>query len=198
MASTPARPLARAGDPLVLLDGRIIQDPKARQRRLDLIKPKTTPASFKPTRQISAKELPAPIGVMKAVGVVFTLTMLGLGDREIAESLGITTYEVDEIRAHSAYSEVFSGIQGEFISANSELLQSRIAAYGPLALDVMEEVLVNGENEGNRLRASIDILDRAGTRPQDNAKHATSTNELRIVIVDNEKSVDVEINGRVL
>lgn len=192
--------LAQPGDPLVLPDGQIIEPDEqyededevaARKMRRSL-----DPASFRAQKRRSAKEMPAPPSVMNAVAVVFTGTMLGLGDREMCEQLKITAEELEQVRSHSAYAEVFETVLGEFLSANAELLQSRLAAYSHSALTQVHTIAKSGKNETNRLNASRDILDRAGHRAQDNQKRGQSgVNELRIVYIDEEKQTRIEING---
>ncbi len=133
---------------------------------------------------------------MNAIGVVFMYTLLGIGDREIAEVLKTTTEEVLSIRRHSGYGEYFNAVLGEFINANSDLLTSRIASYAQTALQTVGTLAKEGKKEETKLRASIDLLDRAGVRPKDQEQRQnTVKNELRIIVVDGEKNVSLELNG---
>lgn len=195
---TTGTALARVGDPLIAEDGKQI-DPEGYVGGKPL--PKERPAivleaeSFRPLKKRNLKELPAEIGTVNGVAAVFMYTMLGIGDREIADALGIDVQRVEDVRAHTAYKECFDIVVSEFINKNSDLLAARIAAYSHSALDVVGNIALNGKKEENQLRASIDMLDRAGVRPKDMVeKNTASKSELRIIVVDGAKDVSVNVN----
>jgi hypothetical protein len=185
--------LAKDGDPLVMIDGRVIQPEE--------MFPQTKPPEpdrkvYRPLRKRAIRELPAAPNVMKGVAVVFGFTVLGLTDRDIAEILGVTVTQVREIRAHAAYNETFNIISSEFVSAKSKRLDSRIAAMADNALDTVGEIMTTGK-ENNRLRASIDVLDRAGAGQKETRQNNMQQNELRITITKGD-SANVEVNGLVI
>lgn len=193
----PGMGLARPGDPLVSATGErlepiggkpISKKEQAQQGVID-------PAEYRPMKKRSIKELPAEVNITNAVSVVFMYTMLGLGDREIAETLKTSVDDIQGLRQHSAYGECFSAIHSEFISANSELLTSRIAAYSQTALKTVGNLITEGRKEEVRLRASIDMLDRAGVRPKDQDHKANQQqSHLRIIIVDGDKTTNVQVD----
>lgn len=198
----PGRGLARPGDPLVTGKGETIEPinkPEKKKGASELITPQTIdPAQYRPTKKRVLKELPAEARVITAVGAVFMYTLLGVGDREIADTLNTSVDDVIALRNHSAYGECFQIIHGEFINANSDLLTSRIAAYSQTALQTVGDLVQTGKKEEVRLRASIDMLDRAGVRPKDQEQRQSSmTNDLRIIIIDGnaKNDIEIEING---
>src|SRR5690348_11660115 len=168
MASSPSK-LARPGDPLVLPDGRVLKDPKARAAETRALVPAFAASDYKASRQRSIKDLPGSPGVMNAVAAVMVYTILGISDREISDILRITPDQVREVKKHTAYSDTFEVVKAEFINENSELLQSRIAAYSHAALDTVANLMAEGEMDAIKLRAAQDILDRGGARPADMA-----------------------------
>lgn len=188
------KPLARPGDPLATPDGQVheyhgqVNHKRSIQEQID-------PAAYRPMHQRSIKELPGNVGVMNGVSVVFMYTMMGVGDREIADALHVTVEQVRDIRSHSAYADCFEAVLSEFINTNSELLNSRIAAYSHSALDTMGELVTNAKFEGTRLRAAADLLDRAGATPKqvEQRRGSAALQGLRIVVVDGEKSVNVNV-----
>ena len=189
--------LARVGDPLVTETGKTI-DPEGYAKGRPL--PKEAPAlvldatNFRPLRKRSLKEMPGDVRMINAVSAVFMYTMLGIGDREIADALGVSGSQVEEVRKHSAYKECFDLIVSEFINKNSDLLAARIAAYSHSALDVVGAISANGKKEETRLKASVDLLDRAGARAKDIAdKGSTNKSELRIIVVDNSKDKNINL-----
>lgn len=191
--------LARVGDPLVTETGQKI-DPEgyASGRPVKEAPPAMVldAETFRPTKKRSLKELPAEASLINGVGAIFMYTMLGVGDREIADALKITVTQVEEVRRHSAYKECFDIVVDGFINKNSDLLAARVAAYSHSALDVVGSIAMNGKKEETKLRASIDLLDRAGVKPKDVAERNSNnkSNELRIIVVDGAKDVNLNID----
>jgi hypothetical protein len=196
---SPTRALARVGDPLVTSQGDVIAPEKvenAKEISPGIVKGTIDPELYRPLKRRTVKELPAEPKVLNPIGVVFMYTIMGIGDREIADILHCTSAEVVSIRKHSAYADFFNGVLGEFINANSDLLTSRIASYAQTAVQTVGELAKEGKKEETRLRASVDILDRAGVRPKDQEqRQQTIKNELRIIVVKNENNISLELNG---
>lgn len=138
---------------------------------------------------------------MNAVGVVFMLTLMGVGDREIADNLKTNVEQINWIRHTPAYVECFNTVIGEFINANSDLLSARIAAFSSTAVNTIGALAEHGKKEETKLRASQDILDRAGVRPKDVAERSVIKNDLRIIIVDgdedNKRSFEVSMEQEI-
>ena len=197
--AVPTTALARPGDPYVEGKGTVLRDRREPQNRDLSPGAHIRPATFRPTVRRNMRELPAQPHILKAVSVVFMYTMMGVGDREIADMLQCTSIEVEQIRALPAYAECFESVMGVFVDANSELLTSRIAAYSHDALSNVA-TLMDSDKDEISLSAAKDLLDRAGARPQDiNAKRAGLGNELRIVISKGDAGanvgVDINVNG---
>lgn len=197
----PGQALARPGDPLVTSDGTLVEpegfsNGKELPDGVDKKSRTINPSMFRPVKRRNMNELPAERQLMNAIGVVFMLTLMGVGDREIADNLKTTVEEVNWIRHHGAYVECFNAVITEFINANSELLSARIAAYADTALDTVGKLASEGKKEETKLRASQDILDRAGVRPKDVAERSVVKNDLRIIIVegDNEDGKRFEVS----
>lgn len=194
---TPLPVLARVGDPFVAPDGSIIQ-PTYPEDYFPRLKEDTRidPVKFRGKRRRNIDELPAAVNIMTACGAVMLYTMYGIGDREIANALKCTVIDIEEIRAHPAYGEYLELIGAEIISAESDNITHRLAAYAHGALDTVAHVSRNGKLENNRLRASIDILDRGGFAPKAVAeKQVSLKNVLRIQVMDdNGKGRDMDIS----
>lgn len=191
--------LARVGDPLITDTGAKVQ-PEGYHNGRPLQKEKPDlvldAGTFRPLKKRNLKELPAEVGTINGVAAVFMYTMLGVGDREIADSLNVDVRRIEEVRAHDAYRECFNIVVDTFINKNSDLLSARIAAYSHSALDVVGELSQSAAKEETRLRASTDILDRAGVKAKDNAERQSmnSRSELRIIVVDGKKDVSLDVN----
>ena len=182
----PAPVLARVGDPFVAPDGSLIA-PEYPEDYFPRIKEETKidPIKFRGKRRRNLNELPAAPNILNACGAVMLYTFFGVGDREIANALKCSVPEIEEIRAHTAYSEYLELIGNEIISAESENVTHRIAAYAHGALDTIAHVSRAGKAETNRLRASIDLMDRGGFNPKAVAeKQISLKNVLRIQVLD--------------
>src|SRR5688572_5679560 len=105
--------LARVGDPLVTESGQVVH-PEGYINGKPLPKEKPSlvldAGTFRPLKKRNLKELPAEVGTINGVAAVFMYTMLGVGDREIADALGIDVRRVEDVRAHSAYKECFDTV----------------------------------------------------------------------------------------
>ena len=195
----PAPVLARVGDPFIAPDGSLIA-PSYPEDYFPRLKEETkiNPTTFRAKRRRNMNELPGQTNIMNAVGAVMMYTFFGVGDREIAQALKCSVQDIEEIRAHTAYSEYLDLLGSEIISAESENVTHRIAAYAHGALDTIAHVSRNGKVESNRLRASIDIMDRGGFNPKMVAeKQVSLKNVLRIQVLDEYgqgKSMNIEIN----
>jgi hypothetical protein len=188
-----AKPLARWGDPYVTPTGAIVQ-PDSINGGVE-VAPALNVIQYKPQKKRSTKDLPAPPLTINAIACVFMYTMLGLGDREIADTLKITTQKLEMIRKHSAYAECFEIVTGEFISINSEMIHARIAAYSHDALSSVAEIALAGKEEKNRLRGSIFIMGAGGFGNKVDQQRSVAQNDLRIVIINKEHDVRVEVDG---
>lgn len=192
-----ARTLARPGDPYVDIKGQVYH-PLGSEEKIKSDQFKVDAKKFKTNRKRSLKELPALPAVMKGVSCVLTFTLLGLGDRDIAEGLGISVEEVKAIRKMPSYSESFDLVSAAFIDANSDFIHARLAGFSNECLTQLATIAVAGKKEENRMRASADILDRAGyTAKAGQNKSSDGGNELRIVISDGDRNVEVSVNGGV-
>ncbi len=192
MAKLLAKPLARWGDPYVTPTGAVI--PPDSINGVSEETPKLNVIQYKPQKKRSTKDLPAPPLTINAIACVFMYTMLGLGDREIADTLKISVAKLDMIRKHSAYAECFEIVTGEFISINSEMIHARIAAYGHDALSSVADIALKGKEEKNRLRGSMFLMGAGGFGAKDQ-QQSVAKNDLRIVIINKEHDVRVEVDG---
>jgi hypothetical protein len=193
--------LARVGDPLITGTGEKV-DPEGwangrpiRQEPVPLV---LDAATFRPMKRRTMRDIPATVPMMNGIGAIFMYTLLGVGDREIADALKVTVVDLEAIRHSPAYKECFDSVVSEFINKDSNLLAARIAAYSHSALDVTAGIMMNGKKEETRLKASTDLLDRAGVKAKDvEAKNsANKASELRIVIVqpDKEAGLNIDVN----
>lgn len=188
--------LARPGDPYVAPDQSVVPPEPINRTKVPTGTQTIDPETFKPVERRTLKDLPAPVNQVNGVACIFMYTMLGIGDREIAGALKISLEEVRGIRKHSAYIECFNTVVGTFIDANSDHIHSRIAAYSHGALSQIAKVAFFGSKENLKLRASQDLMDRAGHQRKDaNARSDGIMNELRIIVVEGEGKVNVSLNG---
>jgi hypothetical protein len=197
--------LARPGDPIITRYGVKINPilPRTADRLDNLPVPigetrsntNVHPPAFRSAKRQNIKDLPAPTNIINGIAATFMYTILGVGDREIADTLNITTMQLEELREHSAYSECFHRVIDELISANSDAIQARISSYAVKAVDNIMNVADTAEDEGLKLRANQDIADRAGVGAKQLAERKVSQQStLRIMVIDEEKSISVNLD----
>lgn len=185
------RPLAKWGDPYVKPDGTIVPPDGS----TDMSLPKMDAKEYKAHRKRTVKDLPAPVPTLNGIACVFMYTTLGLGDREIADTLKITTKQLKELRAHPAYAECFEAVTSEFISINSDMINARIAAYSHDALTEIAKTALQGKEERNRLRGSMYLMNAGGYGDKTNHAASVGKNDLRIVIIGKDQDVRIEGMG---
>jgi hypothetical protein len=187
------QPLPRAGDPLVLSDGRIIQPESV--AKLGQVDPEIIdcePKDFRPIATRNLEDFPADPKMVVACGAVLSLTMLGIGDREIMDTLRFSDEQLNKARDHEVYADMFNAFYKELINANSTSLQARIAAYAHGALSNVAYIAATAKRDDVRLTANRDILDRAGTKVSDQVERdKTKTTSLRISILKGDTTVEV-------
>jgi len=185
--------LPRPGDPLVLADGRIIHPESAKQ--LGVVDPEiidTEPKDFRPIAARNMEDFPADPKMIVACGAVLSLTMLGISDREIMDTLRFSDEQLNKARDHEVYAEMFNAYYKELINANSTSLQARIAAYAHGALSNVVTLAATAKKDEVRLTANRDILDRAGTKVSDQTEREKGkTTSLRISILKGDTTIEV-------
>lgn len=186
-----AKPLAKCGDPFVNPDGTIVP-PDRINGGVDMSIPKPNAQEFKPHKKRTLKDLPAPVPTLNGVACVFMYTTLGLGDREIADTLKITVKQLKELRSHPAYAECFEAVTSEFININSDMINARIAAYSHDALTQIASIALNGKEERNKLRGSMYLMNAGGYGDKSNVAASVAKNDLRIVIIGKDQDVRIE------
>lgn len=186
-----AKPLARWGDPYLKTDGKVVP-PDRINGGVDTDVPKLELKDYKPSKRRTIKDLPAPVPTLNGIACVFMYTTLGLGEREIADTLKITVKQLKDLKVHPAYAECFEAVTHEFININSDLINARIAAYSHDALTEIATIALAGKDERNRLRGSTYLMNAGGYGDKRN-NVAVAKNDLRIVIIgkgDQEISVE--------
>jgi hypothetical protein len=166
--------LANADEPLVLADGTKI-DPKTgsviREKRSFVEVPSNTQAQ----RQVAATrrrlaDLPAPPKTMNAVSVVVSYTLFGLSDTDMAIATGMTVEQIERIKELDAFKSMLDTVSNNIVSNDVDDVRTMFKVQAKHAATKLVE-LADSENEVVALKASQDILDRAGHRPADVVEH---------------------------
>lgn len=188
--------LAKPGDPLVTFEGKLVAPEPAESNEEETATaeaPKTiTPRSFRAAKRRSMRDLPCDATMFKAVSCVFVLTIMGVGDREIADDLKISAGDLKSIRAHPAYAEAFNTAMGEFLSENSTFIQARIAAYGNKAVDTMADVMEHAKKPETKLSAASKFVEYGGHSKAGGQQAGQSMGDFRITLVDGDKKTSIE------
>lgn len=138
-------------------------------------------------------DLPAVPKTMAAINVVLVYELFGLSDDEIAVASGLTSQQVMNIKATSAYATMRGHVTETVLKAESEDVRTLFQQKAKIAADQITDLMRNGKQEV-RLSAAKDILDRAGHRPVDVYEHRVSLEgELRITYIEPEKVEPITI-----
>lgn len=190
--------LAKPGDPLVTSRGvSLLPDRRPTEDEHEYEDVPISINNFKATKQRSLKDLPAAVRDMRGIACVLVLTLLGVGDREIADGLGITLGELKSVRAHQGYDECMGMIVEELININSSNLAARIAAMSQKAMGQVFDIAMFAKKDETKLAANKDILDRSGAGVKElNAKRGLTDRALHIVMIDDDngkRTVDITV-----
>lgn len=144
-------------------------------------------------------DLPIVPKEMNAVAVVCFYELLGIDSLEIAIATGLTERQVDNIKLSDAYQEVRKNAVDNILQSDSDDVHNLFRQYARKALGNVTELAEGAEEEGVRLSANKDILDRAGFRPADVVDHRIRSEEhLTIEYIDrapNNSTPTIDITG---
>lgn len=194
-ASSPPKrpPLPKPGDPLVTASGEIIYPDSLSDHGLADPQPlDVEPKDFRAITTRNMEDFAAEPRMVVACSAILTMTMLGISDREIMDTLKFSDEQLTMARNHEVYVECFNACYRELINANSASLQARIAGYAHGALSNVVEIAKSARRDDVRLAANRDILDRAGTKVSDRADQEKSrVTSLRIAILKDNTTIEV-------
>lgn len=186
-------PLASANEPLMLADGTIVE-PNGRVRKPAPTRFNPVPSNTEAQRTLAKAnrrlaDLPALPAQLNVISVVMCYSLWGLSDQEIAIATNLSADQVQRVRAHEAYSRMQQEVVTSVIEQDSASVRDLLAKH---AHDAAHKVigLMNSEDDVVSLRASTDILDRAGHRPADVVEHRhTLEGGLRIEYITRDDTV---------
>lgn len=115
-------------------------------------------------------DLPSLPAQMNTMSVVLTYSLWGLVDQDIAIATGLTIEQINNIRAQDVYHKLKSDLLDQIKAADEDKVRSAINQNSERAINRVTE-LMNSDDEKVALKASTDILDRAGHRPADIVEH---------------------------
>lgn len=162
------------------------------QRRIEIDAPgKQQEAGLRIKRSLA--DMPVPPQQLNAISVICLYTLIGLSDRDIAEAVKLDVDRVERIKMLDAYSTVYDYVTKAIIDEEAEDVRHLFAAHARGAARSIVDLASDPDgNSAVRLKASQDILDRAGHRPADVVQIKGQLDQtLRIVYVNEEPSGDI-------
>lgn len=161
-------------EPLVLADGRRINPVTGREvqsvaKVVALPTARDAIATVTRARRKLA-DLPAPPRASNALSVVLTYTNIGLSDDDIAIACDLTVEQIQRMRRTPAYQALSEAVTKSILEADSDDVRTYISQHARVAAHSIVTA-AQSQDEVVALRASMDILDRAGHRPADVVEH---------------------------
>jgi hypothetical protein len=164
--------LPEPNEAIILQDGTRIDPVSGRRERTRVVvQPRQTEAQAIVTRaRRKLADLPTTPRAANALMVVLGYTHVGLTDEDIAIATDLTVDQIKHMRALSAYKELERSTIQAIIQQDSDDVRTFIAQH---ARDAAQSIVqaIQSEDEAVALRASMDVLDRAGHRPADVIEH---------------------------
>lgn len=134
----------------------------------------------------SLADMPLPAKQLNFISAVLCYTLIGLSDRDISEALNVSVDQVERAKVTDAYTTVSEYVTKSIIDEDADNVRAMFSANaknaGRRVLSLMDS-----EDEKVALKASQDVLDRAGHRPADVLLvKGQLDNILRIQYIDDE------------
>lgn len=141
-------------------------------------------------------DLPASTREMNIISAVCLYKMYGLSDSDISLALNAEQYQIENVVKSSAYQLMYEAVIKNIIDEDADEVRQIFAAGAKKAAKSIVE-LSKDEDKGIKLKASQDVLDRAGHRPQDTVLHKHEIeNTMRIEYIDEDtKDIPQNLNG---
>lgn len=115
-------------------------------------------------------DLPTTPKAANALMVVLGYTHVGLNDDDIAIATGLSVEQITTMRALPAYKELERNTIAAIIQRDSDEVRTFISQHAREAAQSLVAA-THSDDQAVALRASMDVLDRAGHRPADVVEH---------------------------
>lgn len=117
-------------------------------------------------------DLPADPKAVTTSAVVWMYYMLGLSDHDIADATGLTLPQIEHVKGLKLFDQLTDRVTRNMAVLVEQDMQGRISRMSGKALDSIEDIIDDGEVDAAiKLRASQDMLDRAGFSPKQIIEH---------------------------
>ena len=146
----------------------------------------------------SLEDIPVDTKELNAVSIIAAYTLIGLSDSDIGIATGLSPEQITRIKDSEGYSYVYEAAVEAAIDSDAEGVRHIISTHSRNAVEEIARLSTGSEMDSVRLRASQDLLDRAGHRPVDVVAHQhTLEGELTIRHVkarnDGDLSIDLDV-----
>lgn len=170
--------LASPTQPLVLADGTKI-DPSTGEVIKDLPPIVEVPSNTETQRELAytrrtLRDLPEVPAKMNVVSVVLSYELFGLQPQDIAIATGLPVAQIKAIQKTDVYESYKQDILRRFEETEAATVRELFAKKAMAAANKVVSIMETTENDGLAMKASQDVLDRAGHRPVDVVMHRHS------------------------
>jgi predicted DNA-binding protein (UPF0251 family) len=138
-------------------------------------------------------DLPAIPEKLNGTSVILVYSMFGLADQEIALATGLTVEQIETVRMHDSYVTLLEELRKNVIAADQDIIRRTIQQH---ALNAQNKIvdLMESDDDKTALKASQDVMDRAGYRPADIVEHRHKMEgTLRVVHVEKKSTENMPI-----
>ena len=134
-------------------------------------------------------DLPVPPNQLNTISVILTYSMMGVSDEDIGMQLGLSSEQVERVKASDGYAEIQRTCTRKIIESNKDHVRNMFVANAKHAANKTFELLGSKRSDVAQ-RAADSILDRAGLRAVDVVEHRHKVEGgLRIEYVDKQDKV---------
>ena len=130
-------------------------------------------------------DIPTEAKNLNAVSVVLGYTLIGISEQEIADVTGLSLEQIGNIKMLDAYTYAENAVVDKLLKEETDDIRRMIAQHSVNSVRQIAALATHSEFDAVRLKASQDLLDRAGHRPIDVVEHRHKLDDdLRIQIIE--------------
>jgi DNA-binding helix-hairpin-helix protein with protein kinase domain len=144
-------------------------------------------------------DIPTERENLNAVSIVLAYTLMGISEQEISDVTGLSVEQIGNIKMLDAYTYSENAVIDRLIKEDTDDVRKMIAQHSRNAVNRIAHLSQHSEFDAVQLKASQDILDRAGHRPVDIVEHRHKMDDdLRIQVIEERKVEGPQIDLQVV
>lgn len=130
-------------------------------------------------------DIPTDRKNLNAVSVVLGYSLIGISEQEIADITGLSVEQIGNIKMLDAYTYAENAVVEKMLKEETDDIRTMIGQHARNSVRQIAHLSQYSDFDAVKLKASQDLLDRAGHRPVDVVEHRHKLDDdLRIQVIE--------------